>query len=89
MRVEKVFCNFCGDHMGETIHRCEDCGAYMCEQAGPNGSGCIAAGSFKNDRTFRCVICDSKAWRKSDQPPTGEQGCPPASSLCRCRVRQR
>lgn len=57
----------------------------MCEQVDPDGSGCIAAGSFKNDAPFLCILCDAKAWRKTDKPPTGERGCPLASSLYRAR----
>ena len=66
--AEEVYCNLCGDHMGDTIRSCEDCRAYMCQQVHPDGSGCIGVGSIGQNARFFCIVCDPKHWRRqSDQ----------------------
>jgi hypothetical protein len=79
LAVKKVYCNFCGDHMGDTIRRCEDCGAYMCEQVHPDGSGCIGAGSVGENARFFCIVCDPKRWRKQSNQARQEDGRMPVS----------
>jgi hypothetical protein len=64
LMVKKVYCNFCGDHMGNTIQRCEDCRAYMCKQVHPDSSSCIRAGSVSKNVQFFCIVCDPKHWRQ-------------------------
>ncbi|KAF8124460.1 hypothetical protein EV363DRAFT_1178081 [Boletus edulis] len=73
--VEKVYCNFCGDHLGDKINKCQDCGAYMCEQSEENGSGCILVGTVGEQEPFRCIVCEPRNWKKLKNPPEGEAGC--------------
>ncbi|KAI9568139.1 hypothetical protein HD554DRAFT_2172537 [Boletus coccyginus] len=75
--VEKSFCNFCGDHMGNKFNRCVDCGGYMCEQTRPDGPGCIWAGTLDRKKPFRCIVCEPRHWKKMEDPPKGDAGCLP------------
>lgn len=77
--VEKVYCNFCGDHMGDGTRSCKDCGAYMCEQTHPDGSGCLGVGSVQENAPFFCIVCDPKRWRKQGDRDGEEDGRMPVS----------
>ncbi|KAG9312768.1 hypothetical protein JVU11DRAFT_7205 [Chiua virens] len=77
LRVEKAFCNFCGDHMGDQFNQCVDCGGYMCEQKVPDGPGCIWVGTLDRKIPFRCIVCEPRHWRKMADAPKGDDGCLP------------
>ncbi|KAI9459612.1 hypothetical protein HD554DRAFT_2176882 [Boletus coccyginus] len=61
--VLKTFCSFCGDHMGDQLNVCVDCGSYMCEQTDPKGPGCIWVGTVNPEDDFRCIVCEPKYWK--------------------------
>ncbi|KAG9312769.1 hypothetical protein JVU11DRAFT_7206 [Chiua virens] len=77
LTVEKEFCNFCGDHMGDQFNQCVDCGGYMCEQKVPDGPGCIWVGTLDRKIPFRCIVCEPRHWRKMADAPKGDDGCLP------------
>ena len=71
LTVEKQFCCFCADFLGDKFHVCQDCGAYVCEQSKRYGRGCIYFGTVMAKNTFRCLLCEARHWRGQDDPPKG------------------
>ena len=72
--VHRVYCNFCGDHMGKNILECVDCGGFMCQQSEPTGPGCVWLLAPAMLKEFWCIICEPRHWRRMDDLPKGPDG---------------
>ncbi|KAG1829563.1 hypothetical protein DFJ58DRAFT_737265 [Suillus subalutaceus] len=65
-----TFCHFCSDGCDATTsYTCVKCGAVICHQTRPGGSGCIAHDSVPKNWEFLCPLCARKVDGKERSLP--------------------
>ncbi|KAG1764977.1 hypothetical protein EV702DRAFT_1204791 [Suillus placidus] len=65
-----TFCHYCSDACEPTTsYLCVQCGAVVCHQTRPGGSGCIGHDSVPKDWEFLCMLCARKVEEKERSFP--------------------
>lgn len=50
------YCDFCGTN-APCLHRCDSCGAKVCQQTGAGGEGCLLGGGTTGRQATKCPQC--------------------------------